>query len=88
VLYGVVQKYGDFNGGHYNCHVKCLDDGRWYHCNDSDVTPIPQKQLHEKLISNVSFALFYRKKGMEITSQEIYNRTQIPRDTKYDHKLP
>lgn len=61
-LYAVVNKYGNFNAGHYNCYVKSYDDNEWYHCNDSDVKIMNDREIKDKIeSSNTSYALFYRK---------------------------
>jgi ubiquitin carboxyl-terminal hydrolase 4/11/15 len=39
-LYGVVDHYGNLNGGHYTASVKNFVNNRWYKMNDSSCSEI------------------------------------------------
>jgi len=57
-LFGVCNHSGGVLGGHYTCYVK-NSNGKWYHCNDSNVFEV---SLVESIISPKAYVLFYRKK--------------------------
>jgi ubiquitin C-terminal hydrolase len=57
-LYGVCNHSGGGGaGGHYTAYVKNAN-GNWYNFNDTMVNIIPE----DKIISAMSYCLFYRKK--------------------------
>lgn len=56
-LYGVCNHSGGTLGGHYTCTIK-NPNGKWYEFNDTSITELPEN----KIISNKSYCLFYRKK--------------------------
>ena len=56
-LFAICNHSGSMNGGHYTCMVKTKNNN-WYHINDNQVHGINAN----KLISNKSYCLFYRKK--------------------------
>ena len=55
-LYGVCNHMGNVGGGHYTAFT--LNNGGWYHCNDSSVMPIDKQHI----VSPAAYCLFYRKK--------------------------
>lgn len=55
-LYGVCNHMGNVGGGHYTAFV--LNDGLWYHCNDSSVMLVDKQHI----VSPAAYCLFYRKK--------------------------
>lgn len=56
-LYGVCNHIGNCNGGHYTSFVKNANN-KWYEFNDTFVNETEEN----KIISNKSYCLFYRKK--------------------------
>jgi ubiquitin C-terminal hydrolase len=58
-LYGVCNHFGTTMGGHYTSFVKNAN-GQWYHCNDSQVTPIVNEN---DVVTQYAYCLFYRKKN-------------------------
>lgn len=56
-LYGVCNHIGNCNGGHYTSFIKNANN-KWYEFNDTFVNEIEEN----KIISNKSYCLFYRKK--------------------------
>ena len=44
-------------GGHYTAHVRNLDDGLWYDCNDSWCT----LEDIDRIVSTEAYVLFYRR---------------------------
>ena len=59
-LYGICNHMGTLNGGHYTCYVKKNDN--WLDINDESICKMEEK----KLISKMSYCLFYRKKNLNI----------------------
>ena len=56
-LYGICNHSGNVLGGHYTSFIKTAN-GKWYHFNDTNVTPIEDLS---KLISPKAYCLFYKK---------------------------
>lgn len=57
-LYGVCNHSGgSIRGGHYTACVTPVGQASWYQCNDTLVTPIPEKYV----VSNQTSCLFYRR---------------------------
>ena len=52
---------GSLGFGHYTSVVKNPKDGRWYHYDDSSVTPTPE----EKLKKDKAYILFYQRKDVK-----------------------
>merc|ERR1712141_417386 len=44
-LIAVSNHYGVMGGGHYTAYAKNKDDSRWYHFDDSSVTPISESAI-------------------------------------------
>ena len=57
-LYAVCNHSGSLLGGHYTACVKNAN-GKWYHFNDTSVTPIRDVT---RMQTNKAYCLFYRKK--------------------------
>jgi ubiquitin C-terminal hydrolase len=57
-LFGVSNHYGTPMGGHYTAFVKNAN-GKWYHFNDTQVSPIEDAS---KIITPNAYCFFYRKK--------------------------
>jgi ubiquitin C-terminal hydrolase len=64
-LYGVVQHSGDLRGGHYYSHAKNTLSNRWYKFDDSHVTVIDNDNLEKEIVSEKSYILAYKRKGLE-----------------------
>ena len=58
-LYGVVNHFGNLNGGHYTAFGK-NPDGNWYNFNDSSVSGTNIKEI----TSPAAYMLFYRRREL------------------------
>ena len=57
LLYGIIVHISPFSaGGHYVAFVKA-GDGKWYECDDSNVTEVDE----EEALSQTAYMLFYRR---------------------------
>jgi ubiquitin C-terminal hydrolase len=59
-LYGICNHSGCTFGGHYTSFIK-TNKNKWYLCNDTIVTEIPEDKLEHHIITNKAYCLFYRK---------------------------
>merc|ERR1712211_126128 len=57
-LIAVSNHYGGMGGGHYTAYGKNKDDGRWYHFDDSSVTPISENAI----VTKAAYVLFYQRR--------------------------
>merc|ERR1712156_451245 len=57
-LIAVSNHYGGMGGGHYTAYGKNKDDGRWYHFDDSSVTPIAENAV----VTKAAYVLFYQRR--------------------------
>lgn len=57
-LMAVDNHMGGLGGGHYTAFAKNFVDGKWYHYNDSSVSPISEDQL----VTANAYLLFYRRR--------------------------
>ena len=57
-LYGIANHMGGTMGGHYTSFIKNAN-GKWYHCNDTDVKEVTTEN---ELITPRAYCLFYRKR--------------------------
>lgn len=57
-LIAVSNHYGGMGGGHYTAYAKNKDDGRWYHFDDSSVTPISEGTV----VTKAAYVLFYQRR--------------------------
>jgi len=57
-LIAVSNHYGGMGGGHYTAYGKNKDDGRWYHFDDSSVTPISENAV----VTKAAYVLFYQRR--------------------------
>jgi len=60
-LYAISNHYGGMGGGHYTAYCKNLENGKWYHHDDSRVSPISDRELK----SSSAYVLFYRRRGVD-----------------------
>ncbi|GAA0154693.1 cysteine protease [Lithospermum erythrorhizon] len=56
-LYAVSNHYGGLGGGHYTAYCKLIDDDRWYHFDDSHVSPVDEAAIR----TSAAYVLFYRR---------------------------
>lgn len=61
MLYAVSNHFGDTGGGHYTANVRHFEDGLWYDCDDSSVSPIRKSSFDGKtqLDYGAAYVLFY-----------------------------
>merc|ERR1712226_521232 len=57
-LMAVSNHYGGMGGGHYTAYAKNKDDGRWYHFDDSSVTPMGEGTV----VTKAAYVLFYQRR--------------------------
>ena len=57
-LYGVVNHFGNLNGGHYTSTIKSPLDNNWYYYNDSSVSSASAG----KIMNDAAYILFYRRR--------------------------
>jgi len=57
-LYGVVNHYGSYMGGHYTAYCKNVNE-KWYEYNDSSVHQI---QDPSSVITDAAYVLFYKRR--------------------------
>merc|ERR1712038_583086 len=57
-LIAVSNHYGGMGGGHYTAYGKNKDDSRWYHFDDSSVTPIAENAV----VTKAAYVLFYQRR--------------------------
>lgn len=56
-LYAVSNHYGGLGGGHYTAYAKLVDENRWYHFDDSHVSPVNEDEIR----TSAAYLLFYRR---------------------------
>ncbi|KAL3331591.1 hypothetical protein AABB24_035099 [Solanum stoloniferum] len=56
-LYAISNHYGGLGGGHYTAYCKLIDDDRWYHFDDSHVSPVAELDIK----TSAAYVLFYRR---------------------------
>ncbi|KAL8150318.1 hypothetical protein V2J09_020126 [Rumex salicifolius] len=56
-LYAISNHYGGLGGGHYTAYAKLIDDSRWYHFDDSHVSPVKEDDIK----TPAAYVLFYRR---------------------------
>ncbi|XP_062594454.1 ubiquitin carboxyl-terminal hydrolase 43-like [Saccostrea cucullata] len=59
-LQGVLNHYGNMQGGHYTAFCKNPVDGRWYEFDDSKVKPMAEAEVK----TSSAYLLFYQRKGV------------------------
>ncbi|XP_058770669.1 ubiquitin carboxyl-terminal hydrolase 9-like [Vicia villosa] len=58
-LYAISNHYGGLGGGHYTAYAKLIDDNKWYHFDDSHVSPVSEAEIK----SSAAYVLFYQRVG-------------------------
>ncbi|XP_078448386.1 ubiquitin carboxyl-terminal hydrolase 9-like [Wolffia australiana] len=56
-LYAVINHYGGLGGGHYTAYAKLTKENRWYHFDDSHVSPVNGDSVR----TSAAYVLFYRR---------------------------
>ncbi|KAH6792580.1 ubiquitin-specific protease 9 [Perilla frutescens var. hirtella] len=56
-LYAISNHYGGLGGGHYSAYCKLIDGNRWYHFDDSHVSPVSESEIK----TSAAYVLFYRR---------------------------
>ncbi|XP_021900361.1 ubiquitin carboxyl-terminal hydrolase 9-like isoform X1 [Carica papaya] len=56
-LYAISNHYGGLGGGHYTAYAKLIDENRWYHFDDSHVSPINETEIK----TSAAYVLFYQR---------------------------
>lgn len=58
-LFAVSNHYGGMGGGHYTAYCKNLVNKKWYHFDDSRVTPINESEV----VSDAAYVLYYHRRN-------------------------
>ncbi|PON61141.1 Ubiquitinyl hydrolase [Trema orientale] len=56
-LYAISNHYGGLGGGHYTAYAKLIDENRWYHFDDSHVSPVNEADIK----TSAAYVLFYQR---------------------------
>ncbi|XP_022929032.1 ubiquitin carboxyl-terminal hydrolase 9-like isoform X1 [Cucurbita moschata] len=56
-LYAISNHYGGLGGGHYTAYAKLIDEKRWYHFDDSHVSPVGEEEIK----TSAAYLLFYQR---------------------------
>ncbi|XP_043715927.1 ubiquitin carboxyl-terminal hydrolase 9-like isoform X2 [Telopea speciosissima] len=56
-LYAISNHYGGLGGGHYSAYAKLIDEDRWYHFDDSHVSPVNEDGIK----TSAAYVLFYQR---------------------------
>ena len=72
-LFAVSHHFGSAGGGHYTAQIKHGSEGKWYDCNDSQVTLFSSSGARVDPVS--AYALFYRR--CDVKSSSCSNGTSI-----------
>ncbi|XP_022722128.1 ubiquitin carboxyl-terminal hydrolase 9-like isoform X2 [Durio zibethinus] len=56
-LYAISNHYGGLGGGHYTAYAKLVDENRWYHFDDSHVSPVNESDVK----TSAAYLLFYKR---------------------------
>ncbi|CAO2819358.1 unnamed protein product [Amaranthus hypochondriacus] len=64
-LYAISNHYGGLGGGHYSAYAKLIDEDRWYHFDDSHVSPVDESEIK----TSAAYVLFYRRVKVEAKSK-------------------
>lgn len=76
-LIGVDNHMGGLGGGHYTAYAKNFVNGKWYHYNDSNVSPISEDQL----VTANAYLLFYKRRTPTASGDSTDTKThEILRD--------
>ncbi|PSR91397.1 Ubiquitin carboxyl-terminal hydrolase [Actinidia chinensis var. chinensis] len=60
-LYAISNHYGGLGGGHYSAYAKLIDENKWYHFDDSHVSPVSEADIK----TSAAYVLFYRRVKVE-----------------------
>ncbi|KAK8685100.1 hypothetical protein V6N13_041109 [Hibiscus sabdariffa] len=56
-LYAISNHYGGLGGGHYTAYAKLVEENRWYHFDDSHVSPVNESDIK----TSAAYLLFYKR---------------------------
>ncbi|KAG2676917.1 hypothetical protein I3760_12G073900 [Carya illinoinensis] len=56
-LYAISNHYGGLGGGHYTAYGKLINENRWYHFDDSHVSPVSETDIR----TSAAYLLFYQR---------------------------
>ncbi|KAL0446556.1 UNVERIFIED_CONTAM: Ubiquitin carboxyl-terminal hydrolase 10 [Sesamum latifolium] len=56
-LYAISNHYGGLGGGHYSAYCKLIDENRWYHFDDSHVSPVNESEIK----TSAAYVCFYQR---------------------------
>ncbi|KAJ4955135.1 hypothetical protein NE237_011918 [Protea cynaroides] len=66
-LYAISNHYGGLGGGHYSAYAKLIDEDRWYHFDDSHVSPVNEDEIRTSAAYNKqAVQLLVDKIGCEV----------------------
>ena len=61
-LFAVNCHIGRSSSGHYLSYCKNFNDNKWYCFDDNNVIPISNDEIESKLLTPMSYMIFYKKK--------------------------
>ncbi|XP_010252067.1 PREDICTED: ubiquitin carboxyl-terminal hydrolase 9-like isoform X2 [Nelumbo nucifera] len=64
-LYAISNHYGGLGGGHYSAYAKLIEEDRWYHFDDSHVSPVSEDEIK----TAAAYVLFYQRVKVEPKTQ-------------------
>ncbi|XP_021757775.1 ubiquitin carboxyl-terminal hydrolase 10-like [Chenopodium quinoa] len=64
-LYAISNHYGGLGGGHYSAYAKLIEEDKWYHFDDSHVSPVSEADIK----TSAAYVLFYRRVKVEAKSE-------------------
>ncbi|XP_072954131.1 ubiquitin carboxyl-terminal hydrolase 9-like isoform X1 [Typha angustifolia] len=75
-LYAVSNHYGGLGGGHYSSYAKLIEEDKWYHFDDSHVSPVSEEEIR----TSAAYVLFYQRveSNSKIENEEVSSCTNSP----------
>ncbi|KMT12496.1 hypothetical protein BVRB_5g104230 [Beta vulgaris subsp. vulgaris] len=64
-LFAISNHYGGLGGGHYSAYAKLIDEDRWYHFDDSQVSTVNESEIK----TSAAYVLFYRRAKVDAKSE-------------------
>jgi len=58
-LYGISNHMGGMGGGHYTAYAKNLENGKWYHLDDSRTSEVRNP---DSMVSPSAYVLYYKRR--------------------------
>ncbi|KAK9076616.1 hypothetical protein SSX86_004950 [Deinandra increscens subsp. villosa] len=75
-LYAISNHYGGLGGGHYSAYAKLVEEDRWYHFDDSHVTPVSEGDI----LTSAAYLLFYQRVKTSKPNEPIGESSEVYED--------